>query len=315
MLHKFGRAWSRCEFSATKSPHILLDPFFRRLDKFTGLQSLHAEKIQFTQSRIATLCRAPLLVEVRLVECGVTAGEDIDTTSLQLDPLTPSRLPPRGGIEVPPSCESRSRHPRIPPSGRINNRIERFDHVVQLGDRGRPIRIPSGWNFPDGRLLAVAGALQLQFAAEYTFMLDHVCSFFPKLAELRVRIYSRVQIADVDRIHLMLICLSRVANSFIELGNASGLPPGLERIAFTWNIQGPRRLQVEELSGQTAAPAFSNLRDALVANYPALRTIWLDGHNFLYLWCKTLYGIEQDVATTMHEAQYMRVRFDDFWEN
>ncbi|KAJ6498881.1 hypothetical protein C8R45DRAFT_1125651 [Mycena sanguinolenta] len=84
MWEKVGPVLSTWNLSVTDSPYILLAPFFEKLGKFTRLQSLHTEKIHFTRSAVASLCRARALTDLRLVWCSVTPGERMDTTSLRL---------------------------------------------------------------------------------------------------------------------------------------------------------------------------------------------------------------------------------------
>jgi hypothetical protein len=82
--HESGPVWSRWDFAATSTPYVLLVAFFERLGAFTGLQNFSATDIHFTQSGVASLCRAPALASVRLKDCSIAPGEHIDTSSRSL---------------------------------------------------------------------------------------------------------------------------------------------------------------------------------------------------------------------------------------
>ncbi|KAJ7096095.1 hypothetical protein C8R44DRAFT_989397 [Mycena epipterygia] len=71
--HRNSSEWS---FS-TDSPYILLDALFERLLHFTGLQRLDASSVHFTQARVDTLCRLPILSELGVYWCTVAPGECI----------------------------------------------------------------------------------------------------------------------------------------------------------------------------------------------------------------------------------------------
>ncbi|KAJ6481768.1 hypothetical protein C8R45DRAFT_1215592 [Mycena sanguinolenta] len=75
---------SRFSVATASSPYILLDAFFRRLQQFTGLKKLYATAIHFTQARVASLCHAPALADVCLIQCSITDAEHFNTTSLHL---------------------------------------------------------------------------------------------------------------------------------------------------------------------------------------------------------------------------------------
>ncbi|KAJ7445847.1 hypothetical protein FB451DRAFT_1376026, partial [Mycena latifolia] len=44
-------------------------------------------------------------------------------------------------------------------------------------------------------------------------------------------------------------------------------------------------------------PDFGALRDALVARCPALGSLWFDGDDFVYRWCKDVNGIVVEATT------------------
>ncbi|KAJ6498888.1 hypothetical protein C8R45DRAFT_1210775 [Mycena sanguinolenta] len=119
---KIGLVWSMTwDFFVTDSPYILIAPFFESLEKFTRLRSLHAEEIHFTQSAVASLCRAPAITDIQLVRCKVAVGEHIDTTSLCLGvsrfALCDLRIDEIGRLWIPllrPECLRELRcNPRI----------------------------------------------------------------------------------------------------------------------------------------------------------------------------------------------------------
>ncbi|KAJ7303066.1 hypothetical protein DFH08DRAFT_57004 [Mycena albidolilacea] len=82
--HKSGPVGPRWDFAATSTPYVLLVAFFERLGAFTGLQNFSATDIHFTQSGVASLCRAPALASVRLEDCSIAPGEHIDISSRSL---------------------------------------------------------------------------------------------------------------------------------------------------------------------------------------------------------------------------------------
>ncbi|KAJ6529629.1 hypothetical protein B0H19DRAFT_1082744 [Mycena capillaripes] len=67
--------------SSTDTPYILLDALFQRLERFTGLQRLHASRIDFTQARVDILSQLPKLFELHLSDCAVAPGEHIETSA------------------------------------------------------------------------------------------------------------------------------------------------------------------------------------------------------------------------------------------
>ncbi|KAF7376512.1 hypothetical protein MSAN_00067200 [Mycena sanguinolenta] len=390
LWRKIGAAWSSCKFSVTDSPHTLIAPFFARLDKFTGLQSFHAEEIHFTQSAVASLCRASSLADFRLVRCTFAAGERIDTPSLHLGVSRFSYLHDefslKDGIglwipllrldtirELELTC-----NPNI--IGESMGSVPLFPLVhtltITVGGRGGSYNLSVLSHFPAVEVFSTnaspdspvtvstvlpvlrqyAGpcetialflprstlthlaipqcsprvfieqlngnqgpsnmlSLRVAFNSEGfdTKAIRYIRSFFPELKELLIGVFhydrgpDANNIPDPNNIHNM------IAMSFIKLGEPFTLPIGLERMMFTWII----KYAVVRSSYRIEVPAFSDVHDALVRRYPALTTVWLDGHNFLFCWRKSLYGHFEGkcVATTRVDAQEMRKGFIRFWSN
>ncbi|KAJ6590762.1 hypothetical protein B0H10DRAFT_2092167 [Mycena sp. CBHHK59/15] len=66
------------------APHALVNAFFECLPKFTGLQRLYTDRIQFTQLGLTNLCALPALTYVDLSGSKIAAGEQTDLESLTL---------------------------------------------------------------------------------------------------------------------------------------------------------------------------------------------------------------------------------------
>lgn len=80
--------WQRSAQLDDRGPHMLMNAFFERLPRFTGLRRFYAYVIQFTQMGLANLCGLPALADVELFFCAVAAGEHINAGSLTLGVAT-----------------------------------------------------------------------------------------------------------------------------------------------------------------------------------------------------------------------------------
>ncbi|KAJ7444990.1 hypothetical protein B0H11DRAFT_2088094 [Mycena galericulata] len=67
-----------------KVPHVLVNRFFERLPKFTGLQRLYTDRIQWTQLGIVNLCALSALTHLEFSGSQIAYGEHINPASLTL---------------------------------------------------------------------------------------------------------------------------------------------------------------------------------------------------------------------------------------
>ncbi|KAJ6613039.1 hypothetical protein B0H10DRAFT_1951836 [Mycena sp. CBHHK59/15] len=65
-------------------PHVLVNSFFERLPKFTGLQRLYTDRIQWTQLGIVNLCALSALTHLEFSGSQIACGERINPASLTL---------------------------------------------------------------------------------------------------------------------------------------------------------------------------------------------------------------------------------------
>ncbi|KAJ6626429.1 hypothetical protein B0H10DRAFT_1999159 [Mycena sp. CBHHK59/15] len=65
-------------------PHVLVNSFFERLPKFTGLQRLYTDRIQWTQLGIVNLCALSALTHLEFSGSQIACGERINPASLIL---------------------------------------------------------------------------------------------------------------------------------------------------------------------------------------------------------------------------------------
>ncbi|KAJ7453042.1 hypothetical protein B0H11DRAFT_2201142 [Mycena galericulata] len=70
--------------SHDRVPHVLMNSFFERLPKFTGLKRLNTDQIQWTQLGIVNLCALSALTHLELSRSQMAFGERIDPSSLTL---------------------------------------------------------------------------------------------------------------------------------------------------------------------------------------------------------------------------------------
>ncbi|KAJ7107700.1 hypothetical protein C8R44DRAFT_319267 [Mycena epipterygia] len=135
--------------------------------------------------------------------------------------------------------------------------------------------------------------------------LNAICSLFPRLTELRIRI-SFDQHAS-EGVNL------KVIDFFEELTEITALPSTLERLALCWEFEFYDEDYLPPSNDNF--PEFTCLRDALVAKCPALTSLWLDGYDFLFRWRKLLDGaVDEETSEDAEDAEIMREGFAVFWE-
>ncbi|KAJ6559548.1 hypothetical protein B0H19DRAFT_1234220 [Mycena capillaripes] len=107
------------KFSASAESYTLLNAFFESLAHFSGLQSIDATYLHFTQVGVANLCNLPDLRTLRVSDYRVAPGQVIDTSSLELQHL--SRFELRGGRLV--SSPGNDWIPLLPPNELVELKI------------------------------------------------------------------------------------------------------------------------------------------------------------------------------------------------
>ncbi|KAJ7107709.1 hypothetical protein C8R44DRAFT_804112 [Mycena epipterygia] len=136
--------------------------------------------------------------------------------------------------------------------------------------------------------------------------LNAICSLFPQITELRILISYGED--DWEGVNLKV----RI-EFFEELTEISALPSTLERLALCWEFE----FYDEDYlpPSEDDIPEFTVLRDAFVAKCPALTSLWLDGHDVLFRWCKSSDGVvDEETSQDAEDAETMREGFAAFWE-
>ncbi|KAJ7505895.1 hypothetical protein B0H11DRAFT_2272646 [Mycena galericulata] len=390
--------WGLWIFSVTDTPHIILDPFFENLWKFTGLRTLHSRVVGFTQTGVANLCRLPSLADVRLDQWDGVDEQPIDTTSLELYVSRfafrrrgDSEAEDGGDIWVPLLRPERLRELEmvwIPNRlAETLDRIPPFPHVYKLTTGmylstmsqnfsilshfpGVEIFSMRGWGeVQDGpgprlqastvlpRLKEYTGPCQtvsifltkstltritIEYCKPQDFIaqlqglrapenltlldvtfddleipeFDTICAFFTRITELRIKVVYYVEEGafgdppeEGD---------NYMATMFFKgLADASALPPALERLAIRWefmyeDLENAPPVDPEDI------PSFDELHNVLLGHCPALTTLWLDGHDFLFRWRKAPDGAdselqEQAATCDVDEAAVLRKELPAFW--
>ncbi|KAJ6527038.1 hypothetical protein B0H19DRAFT_1243334 [Mycena capillaripes] len=112
---------------------------------------------------------------------------------------------------------------------------------------------------------------------------DTLISLLPRLVELRIRITLELEDGELED------NINSIATSFFDaLADTPGLPLTLEHLALAWKFE-YEYLETEPIVDDDQSDLLQ-LRDALLARCPALKSIWLDGHDFLFQWRKLSVG-------------------------
>ncbi|KAJ7135791.1 hypothetical protein C8R44DRAFT_976583, partial [Mycena epipterygia] len=145
--------------------------------------------------------------------------------------------------------------------------------------------------------------------------MDHVtlnalCGFFPRLAELHIRISFHLLEEDNFEYDIS----PKPVRFFKMVAESAALPPTLERLAMSWVYRSDYFLEVEMVN---PLPRFAYLRDTLVARCPALTSLWLDGYNFLFRWRKFATKVIENSARNIYDTEALRNDSDsaDFWKS
>ncbi|KAJ7714511.1 hypothetical protein B0H16DRAFT_1618636 [Mycena metata] len=125
------------------------------------------------------------------------------------------------------------------------------------------------------------------------------------LHELKLAVTVQVDDSELDEDEIQLL-----ARTFFEaLASTPSLPSVLEHLAISWLFESGEEFE----PGDEAPDNFSELDDTLVARCPKLKSLWLDGHGFLFHWRQTADGTAEHFADNLDEAEDTRKGFAAFW--
>ncbi|KAJ7644739.1 hypothetical protein FB45DRAFT_299163 [Roridomyces roridus] len=147
-------------------------------------------------------------------------------------------------------------------------------------------------------------------------VLSTICISLPGLIDLRIRI-GYLEDDEIDEYENGVN--TRATDFFSTLKDTHRLPSTLQRLALSWefdfeyfedNEQGPPTALPENV------PDFFEIREKLRERCPALRTLWLDGHDFMFKWRQMVdrEEVEQENEIEASEIFYVREKFEDFWQ-
>ncbi|KAF7340957.1 hypothetical protein MSAN_02081000 [Mycena sanguinolenta] len=125
-----------------------------------------------------------------------------------------------------------------------------------------------------------------------------MCSVFPRLTELHVKISENA--------------LFKPDEFLKELEQELPLPARLQKLALHW--QYPDRELVADVD--FGPPDLNSVKDALVAEYPDLKMIWVEGSGIMYLWRKERGVLQHTFEEEALEdvAQIRREEFSRLWD-
>ncbi|KAJ7644737.1 hypothetical protein FB45DRAFT_1053412 [Roridomyces roridus] len=141
--------------------------------------------------------------------------------------------------------------------------------------------------------------------------LNTICTCLPELTELHIRIYTFDDAQREDGFN------PKATSFFSTFGTTlTSLPPTLKRLAIAWEFEFESDDAQVVYPGPKHIPDFLAMRDKLRKRCPALRTLWLDGHHFIFRWRQLLdrEEMEQQNEIKATEIENLRERFKDFWE-
>ncbi|KAJ7644757.1 hypothetical protein FB45DRAFT_1053430 [Roridomyces roridus] len=115
-----------------------------------------------------------------------------------------------------------------------------------------------------------------------------ICKCLPKLVDMHIEI-----LISVTRMRhnfgARLEVAERASSLFSSLVDTPALSPTLQQLAITWKFnEGPEGLY--SLFVEMPDLDFSRLRDSLVEKCPDLKTLWLDGNDFIFGWRRSSDG-------------------------
>ncbi|KAJ7673715.1 hypothetical protein DFH06DRAFT_749342 [Mycena polygramma] len=375
----------------TTEQYALLDIFFERMPRFTGLRRLTTKYVDFPQTAMANLCRMPSLTSLDIMHFPAAREEpEAVPQALELSSFSLRHNIQRGDALahwIPSLHPQHLRELRllcrllrvgdgieaIPIFPYVHSLSMTMDFSTMVHNRAIMSKFPAvkvlslwGWGevedgdglnsrleledapFPaleeysgthrvlsifltratltrvtitDGYLPGVIAQLQAgrspvnitAFTADFfepvdTFAFGILLRLLPRLTQLCVRVRMK---GDEDAVEFQ-DGVNRHATTFFDaLANTLVLPYTLEHLAFLWEFEFDA-FAIEPTAERQ--PEFHELRDALVARSPALKTLWLDGHDFLYQWRKVRDGtcVEASADTYTHAA-LLRGNLSEFW--
>ncbi|KAJ7934768.1 hypothetical protein B0H13DRAFT_2305220 [Mycena leptocephala] len=122
-------------------------------------------------------------------------------------------------------------------------------------------------------------SLDVRFTTHFNnATLDTICAFFAQLTELRIHIFLELEDEFEDGVN-------PYATSFLrKLAVNPTLPPTLKCLTLRW------RFHSDLPCGR--GPSFATLRAAVLACFPHLTSVWIDGEDFLLSWNRWSDGTE-----------------------
>ncbi|KAJ7644688.1 hypothetical protein FB45DRAFT_298753 [Roridomyces roridus] len=138
--------------------------------------------------------------------------------------------------------------------------------------------------------------------------LSTICRCLPALIELHVTVLAEIEDGEYeDGIN------PRATDFFSTFADTPDLPSTLQRLSISWEFE----FESEDAEDAPVAsteniPDFLAMRDKLRERCPALGTLWLDGHDFMFRWRQLLDREEESYEDV--EDEDLREGFEDFWE-
>ncbi|KAJ7124635.1 hypothetical protein C8R43DRAFT_1135585 [Mycena crocata] len=146
------------------------------------------------------------------------------------------------------------------------------------------------------RILSTITSLEIFFHDFDLRTLAALCGFFPQLTELWVSV--NVWLEEEDMPLLQNGINTQAASFFRALANDPPLPLTLQHLALSWQFSYDID---DDLVDPTSGgdPSLTTLRDVLVARWPGLTTLWLNGGDYVLQWWKWRDGtVQQNIAQT-----------------
>ncbi|KAJ7185914.1 hypothetical protein C8R46DRAFT_1343081 [Mycena filopes] len=103
----------------------------------------------------------------------------------------------------------------------------------------------------------------------------------------------------------------KVSSFFLELSNTPSLPPGLERLAISWECH------CEDRSGRRKAeiPKFAQLRDTFVERAPRLVWVFFRGFYYQFEWQIAPDGMSKEsIGVACLDSHKQRYGLESFWQ-
>ncbi|KAJ6518285.1 hypothetical protein C8R47DRAFT_1312714 [Mycena vitilis] len=334
-------------------PYVLLDAFFERILRFTGLQRLTTSWVEFSSMAMSNLCRMPSLTNLYIERCRAERGEpepvpqalSLSSFSIHhglrrndgLSHWVPS-LHPQHLRELDLSCNPCvfGDIETIPTFPLVHRLSMAMNLATMVRNRAIMAKFPAvrvftmhGWgSLEDGsqpaarhhntpfpaleeyigtyktlslflapannitRVTIVDGIVHGVIAQlERADSIANITAFRADFGETTNILQLCALFSLLPRLTALRLCISTGnpygAPFFHALADTAGLPPTLEHLALSWAFD----QWIFDLNGfvsrpPSATPDQVHLRDAFLARCPALKTMWFDGHTFLYHWRK-----------------------------